>query len=737
MTRRSSPILQVALPVPLRRHFDYLAHEDMPEKFLQPGMRVLVPFGKSTQQTGIVIGASSTSNVAMHKLKRIIKVIDHQPLFDPAHFELLRWTSEYYHYPLGELLFSTLPVALRNGKAAELPSVVVWKIRVPLNDQRPAIPVRARKQQALFDLMQLNACGLSEQELTSNFANWRGPMQALLERGLVESQSRPASTAANNHAAIKVTLNEEQQHAFDVIRSDLSSAKRFLLDGITGSGKTEIYLEVINHIVRQGKQAMLLVPEIGLTPHFIARIRERINARLVVLHSGLSDSERLQSWLEAREGCADVILGTRSAVWTPLKAPGIFIVDEEHDPSYKQQESFRYSARDIAILRSNYANVPVILGSATPSLESLHNVDLDKYKRIVVSGRVDNAVLPDYHVIDMRTRKASNPLSEPLIIAIRKVLEQKKQTLLFLNRRGYSPVLMCHHCGWVNTCSRCNLPLTYHKQRNLQICHHCGSQARPAPACPECHKAELLQIGYGTERITEVLADLFPAATILRIDRDTTRRKGSMENFVDRINSGEADILVGTQMLAKGHHFPDITLVGIIDADRGLYSADFRASERMAQLITQVSGRAGRAKDPGMVMIQTHFPAHPLLTTLLQHDYHTFARLLLQERKSVNLPPYSYMALLRAESFEQNMPVTFLHTAVTLLNNQTTELEISGPFPAPIEKRSGKYRFQLLLQSDNRMRLQKALLAWVYDLEHLPLGKKIRWSLDVDPQEML
>lgn len=709
----------------------------MPEQLLQPGVRVLVPFGKNKQQTGIVIGSATTSQVQTHKLKRITDIIDTKPLFEAAHFELLRWTSDYYHYPFGELLFSTLPAALRNGKPAELPTTVVWKISTVMTGKTPTIPARAHKQQALFELLQQNGDGLSEQALTSVHPNWRAPMQTLLERGLVEKQSRPDSTAANNHTTIGITLNQEQQCAFHLIRSDLCSGKRFLLDGVTGSGKTEIYLELINHVVQQGKQALLLVPEIGLTPHFIARIRERINARLVVLHSGLSDSERLQSWLEAREGSADVILGTRSAVWTPLKTPGIFIVDEEHDPSYKQQESFRYSARDIAILRSNYANVPVILGSATPSLESLHNVDLDKYKRVVVSGRVDNAVLPDFQVIDMRTQKASSVLSEPLVSAIKKVLDNKRQVLLFLNRRGYSPVLMCHHCGWINTCSRCNLPFTFHKQRNRQICHHCGSQAQPASACPECQSTELLQIGYGTERITETLADLFPAATILRIDRDTTRRKGSMETFVDRINSGEADILVGTQMLAKGHHFPDITLVGIIDADRGLYSADFRASERMAQLITQVSGRAGRAKDPGMVMIQTHFPGHPLLTTLLQHDYHTFARLLLQERQSANLPPYSYMALLRAESFEQKMPVTFLHTALTILKNLSSLLEISGPFPAPIEKRGGKYRFQLLVQSDNRMRLQKALQAWIYDLENLPLGKKIRWSLDVDPQEML
>jgi len=737
MSKRCSPVLHVALPVPMRRHFDYLTGKDAAGSSLQPGMRVLVPFGKSKQKTGILIGTSATSEVASHKLKRITKIIDQQPLFNPEHLKLLRWASDYYHYPLGELIFSTLPGPLRIGKPAELEGVTVWRLTDKIHGKDPVLPSQARKQQALFNLLQQSENGLSEPELKNCFENWRTPLNSLLEKGFVEKHTSLDLSSVARQPPVTVRLNAEQAGVFDIINSGLSSANRFLLDGITGSGKTEIYLETINHVVQQGKQALVLVPEIGLTPHFISRIRERTNARLVVLHSGLTDNERLQSWMEAREGIAGVVLGTRSAVWTPLKNPGVFIVDEEHDASYKQQESFRYSARDIAILRSSYANVPVILGSATPSLESLHNVDIDKFKRLVLTERVEKAILPTYQVIDMRQQKSASILSEPLIKAIIEVLDKDKQVLLFLNRRGYSPVLMCHHCGWVNTCPRCNIPITYHKLRNRQICHHCGSQAMPSDTCPECSEPELMHIGYGTERLTETLTGLFPSATILRIDRDSTRRKGSMQSFVDQINSGEADILVGTQMLAKGHHFPDITLVGIIDADRGLYSADFRASERMAQIITQVSGRAGRAKDPGVVMIQTHFPAHPMLVTLLQHDYHTFARLLLAERRSVKLPPYCYMAMLRAESFEQTLPIRFLNTASALLRKQPADIEISGPFPAPIEKRGGKYRFQLLLQSDSRINLQNAIYPWISELEQHKDGKKIRWSLDVDPQEML
>ena len=417
--------------------------------------------------------------------------------------------------------------------------------------------------------------------------------------------------------------------------------------------------------------------------------------------------------------------------------PGIYIIDEEHDPSYKQQESFRYSARDIAILRANNDNVPVILGSATPSLESLHNIDIKRMERITLQKRAENAVLPEFRIVDIRGQKVSGALSEPMISAIDHVLKQKKQVLLYLNRRGYSPVLMCHGCGWIGKCGRCDVPYTVHKLRNSLICHHCGTQHAVPANCPECHNGELVNIGYGTERLTEVLRERFPDARILRVDRDSTRRKGSMEKYLDSIRAGETDILVGTQMLAKGHHLPGITLVGIIDADRGLYSADFRASERMAQNIIQVSGRAGRASDPGTVMIQTHFPEHPFLNALTRRDYHTFARMLLDERRSTGLPPFSCLALLRAESFEQKLPFQFLTAARTLLDNIEQPVQIFGPFPAPVEKRAGKFRFQLLLQSDTRPALQKVLQPWVRQLDDLKEGKKIRWSVDVDPQEML
>ena len=736
MPKRHSEILHIALPVPVRHHFDYLTNRQYSEHEVQPGMRVQVPFGRQKQSVGILVGVSDTSDFASSKLKPVTNVLDDQPLFDQEHLNLLRWASDYYHYPLGELIFSTLPVFLRQGKKAVYEEHKVWRLSTEGKHDDIKLSTRSKKQHQLFSVLKANDIGLNDQQLNEIMVAWRTPLKILSDKGLVE-RAITTPTLSTDYPLEKIVLNDEQQAAVDIILANLDSNKRYLLDGITGSGKTEVYLKVVNEVIQQGKQAIILVPEIGLTPQFIARVRQRIHAHMVILHSGLSDGERLSAWLQARDGTARIILGTRSAVWTPLQTPGIFIVDEEHDPSYKQQDSFRYSARDVAILRANNAGVPIILGSATPSLESLHNVNLGRIERITLTQRAENAMLPEFRIVDMRGQNISGALSQTLINAIASVLSDKKQVLLYLNRRGYSPVLMCHSCGWIGKCRRCDVPYTVHKLRHTLICHHCGTQQNVPAGCPECRDSELMNIGYGTERLEEVLKEAFPAARILRIDRDSTRRKGSLEQYLDSIHAGEIDILVGTQMLAKGHHFPGITLVGIIDADRGLYSADFRASERMAQVIIQVSGRAGRASDPGIVMIQTHTPEHPYLSALVSRNYHSFANMLLEERRETNLPPYSYIALLRAEAHDQKSPLQFLKLASSLLQNVDTAVRLHGPFPAPVEKRSGKYRFQLLVESNNRSGLQKALLPWAKQLDELKEGKKIRWSLDVDPQEML
>jgi len=737
MPDRTSLILHIALPVPVRHHFDYLAGDDFPEENLQPGMRVMVPFRNRQQRVGIILGTSRSTDIIPQKLKKILQIVDHKPLFDRSHLALLEWASDYYHYPPGEVLFSTLPGLLRKQRPAGLKTGYRWRLTATGREYDFDAAARARKQSALIRLLHSYPEGLGPVELNRLCPGWRNAMKSLLEKGLVERISGIQPPPADIRDGVDICFGEEQAQALGQILPRLSSSNRFLLDGVTGSGKTEIYLEAVRQVISVGRQVLILVPEIGLTPHFVSRLEERLRTRPVVLHSRLTDGERLQSWLQAREGIASVVRGTRSAVWTPLKRPGLLIVDEEHDLSYKQQEGFRYSARDIAVLRASRLNIPVILGSATPSLESLRNAGNGKLDHITLTKRAENARLPRFRIIDLRRHKTNGLLSSPLVNAIRKVLDEGHQTLLFLNRRGYSPVLMCDSCNWIVMCLRCNLPVTYHKSCNLLICHHCGRQIIPPANCQECANGAMIQIGHGTERLTETLQELFPSARILRIDRDSTRKKQAMENYFELIRTGQADILIGTQMLAKGHHFPDVTLAGILDADRGLYSADFRASERMGQLVMQVSGRAGRAGKPGTVMIQTHFPEHPFLNSLLNHGYSTFARLLLAEREAANLPPYTYIALLRAESYDEKAPVHFLHDARSLLQKNSPPVEMSGPFPAPIEKRAGKFRFQLLLQSGSRQILQKVISPWVRELECLKSNRRVRWSLDVDPQEIL
>jgi primosomal protein N' (replication factor Y) len=699
-------------------------------------MRVEVPFGRGSHKVGIIVGTSPTSDIKQTRLKRILKLLDEEPLFDEKHLNLLKWASNYYHYPLGEIIFASLPSLIRQGKPLKIKSEYIWKLTELGKNFDEKKLSRAKKQLALFQFFKLQSNGAKTDYLNQQFDEWRNGLKGLMDKGIVEkvpSTHRPLDDASYQ----EINFSDEQQHAFNQIKSKLNSNSRILIDGITGSGKTEIYLEVIKEIISRGQQVIVLVPEIGLTPQFISRIKQRLPSSLVVIHSGLSDGERLQAWIQARSGEARVILGTRSAIWTPLKDPGLFVIDEEHDQSYKQQESFRYSARDIAILRADQAKIPIILGTATPSLETLHNVEKNKLVRITLSKRAENAILPQFSIVDMRAQTITGALSDSLIKSIKDVLNRNKQVLLFQNRRGYSPVFMCHECGWTHKCKRCDLAMTFHKSINRMICHHCSSQAKPSPTCPECESKEIIQIGHGTERLNETLKECFPSARILRIDRDSTRRKGSMENYMERINSGEIDILVGTQMLAKGHHFPGVTLVGIIDADRGLYSSDFRASERMAQLIIQVSGRAGRANDPGLVIVQTHFPEHPLLMSLMKNSYNTFAHILLNERKVASLPPYAYQALLRAEDYDENKPKVFLEGAADLLRKSSHGVDIFGPFPAPIEKKAGKYRYQLLTQSSQRAVLQKALHTWVDQIDNIKNSKKIRWSLDVDPQDVL
>ncbi|KON32312.1 hypothetical protein AC478_00590 [miscellaneous Crenarchaeota group-1 archaeon SG8-32-3] len=727
-------LLSVALPTPLRRCFSYLPPKSIAIEDLLLGQRVRVPFGNSFK-IGIIV-ENPAHAVEGLKLKRVQDVIDYDTLLPSDVLGLLCWAAEYYQHSLGEVIANALPVLLRKGEPAKLKTVQLFRL-IPDCDLSELH--KAPKQTQIAQLLKSNAQGLTADQLGEHVENWRASMAKLIEKGWVEvSEQRDYALTVNYHQKPSVPeLNSAQAAAVKAILQESQQFSVSLLEGVTGSGKTEVYLRVIEDIIAKGLQALVLVPEIALTPQLISRFQRRFAVPIVAMHSNLSERERLNAWLFAKQGEVRVVIGTRSAVFTPFKALGLIVVDEEHDASLKQQDGFRYSARDVAVRRAQMLNIPVILGSATASLESLHNALQGRYHYLSLPERAGTAVHPEIKLLDVRSKPIHDGLSNLLIDALRQHLQRGQQVMLFLNRRGFAPTLLCHDCGWVSECKRCDSHMTLHFAQHRLRCHHCGSERPMDTQCPQCGGSELIPIGMGTERIEQALQALFPEEDIVRVDRDTTRRKGALEKKLATIKEGKRGILLGTQMLAKGHHFPNVTLVGVIDIDQGLFSSDFRALERMAQLITQVAGRAGRAEKPGEVLIQTHHPQHPLLQTLINQGYSAFAKQALAERQAAQLPPFSYLALLRAEAVDMQKPYEFLNEAKGLaLQLSVPQVLISGPVAAPMEKRAGRFRAQLLLQANKRSELHRLLKPWVVQLEQSKSGRKVRWSLDVDPIEM-
>lgn len=728
-------IARVALPVPLDKQFDYQIPSHL---FPIVGGRVSVPFGRQTL-VGIVTAIVSEFEFSVDQLKPLKAVLDSQPVWPEKLYQLLLWCSQFYQYPLGDTLFNALPGALRKGKAADFSTLVEWQLTPSGRDQLMQGFGRAVKQAKVMAMLESGAVPhqlFIDEEVGSSV------LKTLQEKGWIESlEKRPTLTAwpQNVEADVeKPKLNQEQAIAIASINSHHHFAC-YLLEGVTGSGKTEVYLNLIKPVLEKGRQALVLVPEIGLTPQTINRFRKRFNVPVAVVHSGLNETERLNAWLAARDNIAGIIIGTRSALLTPFANLGIIIVDEEHDASYKQQDSLRYHARDVAVMRANLEQIPIVLGSATPALETLHNALSGKYHHLSLTQRAGVAVPTKNKVLDVKGLFLESGLSAPLIAEMRKHLSAGNQVMLFLNRRGFSPALMCHECGWIAECKRCDAYYTFHQYSSDMRCHHCGSQRPVVHQCQGCGSTQLVTVGVGTEQLEAQLAQLFPEYKTVRIDRDSTRRKGSLESALSSIRQGEYQILIGTQMLAKGHHFPDVTLVALLDVDGSLYSSDFRAAERLAQLFTQVAGRAGRASKPGEVILQTHHPEHSLLQALLQKDYRHFAETALEERKIAMLPPYTYLTLFKAESNQASMVEEFLrqirHTleAHPLFDDSCLVL---GPTPAPLAKRAGKYRWQLLLQTQHRSKMQKLLMSAKPAIGLLPLAKKIRWSLDIEPQDL-
>lgn len=718
-------VIQVAVPRPLHSVYDYMVPDelDVPE----PGARVEVPFGRS-RTIGICTSNQVTSPHA--KLKAITALLDTTPLVNAELMELAHWMTRYYHYPLGEVLSTILPVAARRGQAAELKPADCWQTTA----SAPA--ERARKQTELYAYIQAHPGISGEAVVEAGFT--RALLRKLINQGHIEPGIPPLPTPQTGPAP-----NAEQQHALDAIRARGDRFTAFLLDGITGSGKTEVYLQAMAPIIASGRQALVLVPEIGLTPQTVGRFQARF-PRTGVLHSDLTDVARYQTWLRCQNGELDVLVGTRSAVFTPFKSLGIVVVDEEHDSSYKQQEGLRYSARDIAVKRAHELKVPLVLGSATPALESLHNARQGRYQHLHLTERAGGAALPSYHVIDMRGETQTDGISNPLVHVIKRHLSAGNQVLVFLNRRGFAPTLLCSACGWQAQCSDCDAKLTMHTRPPQLVCHHCGLRFQTPATCDACGQAALMPVGIGTQRSEAGLAKLFPEVPIYRIDRDTTRSNAALEARFDTINQGASCIMIGTQMLAKGHHFPDVTLVVVLNADAGFLSPDFRAPERTAQIIVQVAGRAGRAEKPGEVWIQSFQPDSPALTQLISEGYAGFAEKALAERQLAGLPPWNPMAMLRAEATAGEDAVRFLNTCKQQLTaaritsdpaagGAGPSVSVFGPVAAPLARQANRTRYQLMVLADSRQHLHHAL-------DHLQPPRSpgnLRWSIDVDPYDGL
>lgn len=730
--------LQIAVPSPLRQHFDYLPPRSCRLDHLQPGVRITVPFGRRTV-TGVLVKLSDTTTVPEKKLRPALKILDTTPLLSDDILSLLIWASEYYRHPIGDAIQHALPTLLRQGKAANLRYETVWQLSEAGHNADITQLKRAPKQAALLQQLQAQANEVFTREhLNRQHSHWRQPLAALVKRGWVTEIKR--RDRLNNADTIDSppNLNDAQQTAIDAVIQHMDHFQSFLLNGVTGSGKTEVYLGIIEQTLAVGRQALVLVPEISLTPQTVDRFQRRFRVPVAVMHSGLGDSERLDEWLAARNGEARIVIGTRSALFTPMPELGVIIIDEEHDNSFKQQQGFRYHARDLAVLRARQRDIPVVLGSATPSLESLANVEQGRYQQLRLAQRTGRATPPTLQTIDLRGQPVENGLSRRLLDTIRDHLNRDEQVLLFLNRRGYAPTLCCHDCGWIADCSRCDAKLTLHASLQRLRCHHCDAEQAMPASCPQCGSTELRALGQGTERIESSLAKQFPQVDILRVDRDTTRRKGAMQTLLNKVHEGKKALLIGTQMLAKGHDFPNVTLVGILDADQGLFGIDFRASESMAQQIIQVAGRAGRADKPGLVLVQTYHPDHELLQKLLKQGYQAFAEQALQERREIALPPFSAMALLRAEASQRTTPMAFLSKAYNIaMRHNNQHVELLGPLPAPMERRAGRYRAQLLLQATQRKSLQELLTPLLAELDRLDDARQVRWSIDVDPVETL
>ncbi|MGV2871987.1 primosomal protein N' [Colwellia sp. E150_009] len=733
----SKQYVQVAVPVPMRQLFTYQVPIEMQYPAIKIGERIAVSFG-SRKVIAIVI-AIDNECVIESKIKPICQRLNDSFHLSDSLVSFLKLCADYYHHPIGDVLQQALPKLLRQVKKVNLQPPMVWQSqKITLDTQKQSlnqIKTKAPKQLALYQLITKNR-GISWAELRT-LGYSKSQLNALITKVLIEEVKQEPSLFSWHSEKLseknKQVLSTEQALIVSVIGQSLERFSCHLIDGVTGSGKTEVYLQAMENVLAKNQQVLVIVPEIGLTPQTLLRFEQRFSVPICLHHSNLNDTERLDTWLSAQQGSAAIIIGTRSAVFSPLHKLGMIIVDEEHDNSLKQQDGFRYHGRDIAILRARQLNIPIILGSATPSFESLQNALSSKYQYHQLRQRAGASNTAKMALIDVAKQQMEFGLSGSLKHEIKQTLARGEQALIFLNRRGYAPAINCQECHWICDCQRCDKPYTFHQKQQLLICHHCGSQKRIPKQCPSCGSVRIAPIGQGTEQLEQRISEIFPDVSVIRIDRDSTRKKGELTKLLQEITAKKHQLLIGTQMLAKGHHFPDVTLVAVLDGDGALFSFDFRASEQMAQLLIQVAGRAGRASKPGKVLIQTNYPDHPLLQDLVHNGYQHFAKQALLERKQAMLPPFTYQALFRAEANYPSYPEKFLRalTEITVENCQ-----YAGPTPAAMEKKAGKFRYHLILQAKSRKALHLAVLQLLTIIPANEWLSKVRWSVDIDPVDL-
>ncbi|MDM7861319.1 primosomal protein N' [Alteromonas sp. ASW11-36] len=720
-------VISVALPVPMRRTFDYLATE------ISPGCRVAVEFGRR-QLVGVVMANKAASDYPIEKLKPIHTQLDNKPVLTTTMLELAKWLADYQHHAIGDVVQTLLPAALRKANPLQQATLDYYEL-TELGETQLAEPMRAKQQQALLSMLS-NGQQLHS-EVRQSFS--AAVIRTCEAKSWINTISQPVKPDLKwwhkLAVATKPTPNAEQALAIAAINAKDKQFAPFLIEGVTGSGKTEVYLQVIEPVLQQGRQVLVLVPEIGLTPQTVARFERRFGIAIGVLHSGLNDNERLAVWQQAREGSIGLVIGTRSAVFTPFADLGMIIVDEEHDESYKQQDGMRYHARDVAVLRAQRCQCALVLGSATPSLESLNNALVHKYQLLQLHRRTGSAELASQNVLDMRGQQLQAGIAHPLLEKMHTHLSAGGQVMVFVNRRGYAPALVCHQCGHVEQCQRCDIPYTVHKKLAKLQCHRCDDVQAIPTTCNQCGSRDLMSQGVGTEQLEQFFNQAFLKHSCVRIDSDSVRGKDKLAKLIDAINQNQHQILIGTQILSKGHHFPLVSLVVVLDVDGALFSPDLRATEKLAQLLTQVSGRAGRENRNGEMWLQTHYPDHPLLQDLINNGYAHFARQALAERRAAVAPPFAHQTVFRAEANDIALVERFLSDVRDVLARQSS-LTLMGPVPAIMFKRAGRFRMLLIVQAAARPLVHKSIASQLSFIESMPSANKVRWAIDVAPTDL-